>query len=355
MADTSEDVHTATLERDLEWSHEIVQNVSRTFAITIDVLEEPMSSSICVGYLLCRIPDTIEDAGHIPSETQVRLLRTYDAVLDSDADTGVEAFSDAVADWVPEDGGADWELVSQTERVLRVFEAQPEAVREAIRPPARELVDGMAMFVQRYADEGGLRVKAREELHEYCHYAAGTVGELVTNLVCDEETPEETCDPMEANAEAFGLALQLVNISKDVGADYHEENNVYLPADELAAVDVDQEALDDPGATDGVVTVVLRTVEDARQYLDDAQTWLEYVPERAGNRVAAWAIPYLLAVGTLREVESSPADVLRTEGVKISRQEVGAVIEACVGGLDAQRLDELRRRIAAEPLAHPSP
>ncbi len=351
MADTSERIDPSAVERDLAWSHEIVQDVSRTFAITIDVLEEPMSSSICVGYLLCRIPDTIEDAGHIPPEQKVQLLRTYDAVLDPDDPTTVEQFEADVQEWIPAETNADWELVAQTERVIRVFRAQPDRIRDAIRPPARELVGGMVTFVRRYASAGGLRLQARQELHEYCHYAAGTVGELVTNLVCGEETPTETCDPLEDNAEAFGLALQLVNITKDVGADFQEEDNVYLPADELAAEGVDQDNLDDPDNVDGVVSVVRRTIDDARSYLDDAQTWLEHVPERAGNRTAGWAIPYLLAVGTLREVESRPEDVLHPDGVKVSRQEVGAVIDACVGGIDAERLARLRREIAAEPLA----
>jgi len=351
MADTSERIDPSTVERDLAWSHEIVQDVSRTFAITIDVLEEPMSTSICVGYLLCRIPDTIEDAGHIPPAQKVQLLRTYDAVLDPDDPTTVEQFETDVQEWVPAETNADWELVAQTERVIRVFRAQPDRIRGSIRPPARELVGGMVTFVERYASEGGLRLQARQELHEYCHYAAGTVGELVTNLVCSEGTPTETCDPLEENAEAFGLALQLVNIAKDVGADFHEEDNVYLPADELADAGVDQDNLADPDNADGVVSVVRRTIDDARTYLDDAQTWLEHVPERAGNRTAGWAIPYLLAVGTLREVESRPEDVLHPDGVKISRQEVGAVIEACVDGIDAERLARLRQEISAKPLA----
>jgi len=340
---------------DLAWCHDIVQDVSRTFAITIDVLEEPMSSAICVGYLLCRIPDTIEDADHIPPDEQERLLRRYDAVVDPDDETGPGAFLETVEQWVP--GGdrrdADWELVARTDRVFRVFERQSTAVRAGIRPPVREMVGGMAQFVARYADAGGIRVQNRDELHEYCHYAAGTVGDLVTNLVTDEDTPRSVRAPLEANAESFGLALQLTNICKDVGADYHEENNVYLPADELAAEGVDQDAICDPDNADGVIRVVERTVADAREFLAGARTYLEHVPERRGNRVAAWGIPYLLAVGTLREVESRPEDVLRPEGVKVSREEVAAVIEAAVGGLDAATLGDLHATIAECPLTAP--
>jgi farnesyl-diphosphate farnesyltransferase len=142
-----------------------------------------------------------------------------------------------------------------------------------------------------------------------------------------------------------------VNICKDVGADFHEENNVYLPADELEAEGVPQDELDAPEHEDGVVNVVKRTITDARGFLDDAHVYLDHVPECAGNRVAAWAIPFLLAVGTLREVESRPADVLRTEGVKVSRQEVSEVIKRSVGGLDTETLAELRATIAERPLA----
>lgn len=353
MGYASDRTDVTALDDDTAWCHEVVQDVSRTFAITIDVLEEPMSTSICVGYLLCRIPDTVEDAGHIPPAEQAALLETYDAVLDPTSDTEAEAFTAAAAQWLPDpaERSADWELVAETGRVVDVFHAQPVTVQEAIRSPARELVSGMATFVERYADAGGLRVQSRQELHEYCHYAAGTVGELITNLVTDEETPADIREPLEATAEGFGLALQLVNICKDVGADFHEENNVYLPADELAAEGVPQSALCEPEHTAGTVAVVETTIEDARECLDDAQTYLEHVPERQGNRVAAWAIPFLLAVGTLREIESRPADVLDPDGVKISRQEVAAVIDRAMTDASAEALAELRDTIAAEPLA----
>ncbi|MFB6128786.1 MAG: squalene/phytoene synthase family protein [Halorhabdus sp.] len=58
---------------DAEWCYEAVQGVSRTFALTVEALEEPMASQIGLGYLLCRIADTIEDAGHIPPEEQASL------------------------------------------------------------------------------------------------------------------------------------------------------------------------------------------------------------------------------------------------------------------------------------------
>jgi farnesyl-diphosphate farnesyltransferase len=344
---------------DLEWCHEAVQGVSRTFALTIDVLDEPMSSYICVGYLLCRVADTVEDANHIPPAEQAAVLRTYDALLDPEDPTDVERFMERVGPWIPgsgpEERSADWNVVAETPRVLRTFERQPPAVEEAIRPPVRELVSGMAEFVERYAEEGGLRIQTREELEEYCYYAAGTVGKLITNLVCRGDVEERTERRLYARAESFGLLLQLVNIAKDVHDDIREENNVYLPADWLEREGVAQEAVCAEENVDRSATVVRRTANHARTFLDDAQRYLQTVPEDDGNRLAAWAIPYLLAVGTLRELSDRPEDALSETGVKVSRQEVQAIVARMLGEGDRESLPELRRTIDCQPFHQASP
>lgn len=336
---------------DLEWCHEAVDGVSRTFALTIDVLDEPMSSYICVGYLLCRVADTVEDANHLPPTEQAAILRTYDALLDPDDPTDVAAFMERVEPWIPaaEERSADWNVVAEAPRVLRAFERQPAAVREAIRPPVRELVSGMALFVERYAEEGGLRIQSREELEEYCYYAAGTVGKLITNLVCRDGVEDRTERRLYDTAESFGLLLQLVNISKDVHDDVHEENNVYLPADWLEREGVAQEAVCAEENVDDSATVVRRTADHARTFLDDAQRYLQAVPKTDGNRLAAWAIPYLLAVGTLRELSERPEDALSAKGVKISRQEVQAIVSRTLGETDGEALPELRQAIDRRP------
>ncbi|AFO58869.1 MULTISPECIES: phytoene/squalene synthase family protein [Natrinema] len=334
---------------DLEWCYDAVHGVSRTFSITIDRLEEPMARHICIGYLLCRIADTIEDAGHIPPDAQTELLAEYDRLLDPDAAESIPAFMNDVEPWIPEDRTDDWDVVAETPRVLRTFESLDEEPREIMREPVRELVDGMAMFTDRYATEGGLRLQTIEELEEYCWYAAGTVGTLITGLVA-RGTSQERATEMRENARSFALLLQLVNIAKDVDDDYHEENNVYLPAEWLAAEDVDIEAVTDEAHHGGVTNVIKRVTGRAESYLDDAQRYLEVVPEHNGNRLSAWAIPYLLAVGTLRELRERPEDVIREGDVKVSRAEVFALLQQFEDGVSRSRLEELRSKMAEQPL-----
>ena len=46
---------------DLAWQHATLQEVSRTFALTIPQLPPGLRDVVGNAYLLCRIADTIED------------------------------------------------------------------------------------------------------------------------------------------------------------------------------------------------------------------------------------------------------------------------------------------------------
>jgi 15-cis-phytoene synthase len=88
-----------------------------------------------------------------------------------------------------------------------------------------QVIDGMQMDLQqsRYLDFANLR--------RYCHLVAGVVGEMSAGIfgASDERTFEY--------ARQLGLALQLVNIMRDVGEDARR-GRVYLPLDDLQAAGV---------------------------------------------------------------------------------------------------------------------
>lgn len=333
---------------DFDWCHDVVQEVSRTFAITIAELEDPLSREICVGYLLCRVADTIEDAEHIPPAAQTSLLESYRRTLDPDGACDPDGFLGEVSPWVPAAPSPPWRVVEGTGRVVRAFRALSEESRRDIRPHVVEMIDGMALFIDRYAEAGGLRIRTMAELEEYCWYAAGTVGTLVTGLVSHEATEEQT-EQMEANARAFALLLQLVNVAKDVAVDYEDENNVYVPSEILERHGLHHDDMADETQHEAFVPVVEAVVTRAKRYTEDARTWLEMMPDSRGNVLSAWAIPYLLAVATMRELQSRPEDVILEGDVKVSRTEVHALVEAFAGE-ETPSLDALEAEIERDVL-----
>ncbi|MFC4357097.1 phytoene/squalene synthase family protein [Halobium salinum] len=334
----------------LEWCHGVVDDVSRTFAISINMLDEPMSSYICVGYLLCRVPDTVEDAKHIPNDAKARLLTQYDAALDPEDDTSPEAFVDAVEEWVPDEPAdpADWDVVENVARVFGAYEAFDADAREAMRPPIRELVEGMATFVERSDDDRGLRIADREELDRYCYFVAGTVGHLITNLTA-LETDDGTESYLRERAESFGLLLQLVNIAKDVHTDFRDEDNVYVPAEWLRAHGVPQDRILAPEYRAGAGVAVKRVIDHARSFRGEAREYLHRLGRTTEGHLSAWALPYLLAVATLRDLDANLDQVFTESSVKVSREEVTRLIAAfTTSSPDVDLLRDLEQSIDAE-------
>jgi farnesyl-diphosphate farnesyltransferase len=337
-----------SVEPDFEWCYDIVDDVSRTFALTISELDEPLAREICVGYLLCRVADTIEDDDRIPPDEQARLLELYHDVIDPDTTDTLPAFMAHVEGWIPAEPGPDWTVVAETPRLIATFTALPTASKVEIRPAVQEMVEGMTLFVDRYAAEGGLRIQTMEELEEYCWYVAGTVGHLVTGLV-SRDSADQRQDRLYETADSFGLLLQLVNVAKDLATDYHTENNVYVPQEVLQRHGLETSDIADDSQSAAFEPVITDIVDRAEQYTDDARDWLETMPRSRGNTLGAWAIPFLLAVGTIRELKTRPRDVITEGDVKVSRTEVQALLRTFTGD-ERPSLERIQQKVAHEPL-----
>ncbi len=341
------------LRADRRFAFEAVESVSRTFALSIDLLEEPVASWVCTGYLLCRGADTIEDESTIPLSARADLLETYDALLDPGSDVDVERFSAALADHHPPDPGDDWAALAETGRTLRVFRSFDDAVQSAMRGLVREMATGMARFLRRHAGSGGLRIRTVDELEEYCWYVAGTVGELFTELL--PLVGAGSHQDVEDDALAFALLLQLVNIAKDVRVDYETEGNVYLPGEWLAEEGLDHEDVDDPTATEPLARVVERVVDHAESYADGAWRYLERLPADEANLLEAAGLPYLLALGTFRELQDrSEAVVARERTVKLDRAEVEALYGRMRRGVTHEELSGLAATVRERPYTGPT-
>ena len=96
----------------------------------------------------------------------------------------------------------------------------------------REPFDAMLAGMRADIDDTNAQLRYqsfRPELLQYCYRVAGTVGEMllpVLGLDGDDEVAEA--------AVAFGCAVQLLNIARDVRSDLVERDRIYLPLDDAA-------------------------------------------------------------------------------------------------------------------------
>lgn len=114
--------------------------------------------------------------------------------------------------------------------IIRAF-ADARARFDIPTAPLWDLLDGMRMDLTRS------RYATWAELGRYCYCVASTIGLLCTPVL-GYDGAAETLE----YAAILGIAMQLTNILRDIGADA-AMGRIYLPQDELAAFGYDEEKI----------------------------------------------------------------------------------------------------------------
>jgi farnesyl-diphosphate farnesyltransferase len=282
----------------------LLVRTSRTFALAIPLLPDPLRSEVGVAYLLFRIADTFEDATCWPRADRLAALAAFDELLTAHVGGGARAEAERLAAaWVaarPCEHAGYLELLGETPAVLAELDRFDPARRAAIVKHTLRTSQGMAGFVARGDADGSLHLHTLADLRHYCYIVAGIVGELLTELFLHAAPSLESVrSTLVGNAVAFGEGLQLVNILKDADSDA-QHGRVYLPR----------------GLARGEILALAR---------DDLRAATEYVLalQAAGaprGFVSFTALPVLLARATLDRVERFGA------GSSISRADVAALM-----------------------------
>lgn len=287
---------------------DLLIKTSRTFALAIPVLGEPLRLQVGLAYLLFRIADTFEDAHTWPPERRAACLEEFAELVE----TGGRGAEEAAARWLagnPTAHAGYRELLAASPAVLAAFAALATPAREAIAVHVARTCRGMAGYVGVADSQGRVELGTLADLRGYCYVVAGIVGELLTELfVLAEPRLGAWQSDLHQRAAEFGEALQLVNILKDSTADAAEGRR-FLP-----------------------IGVERREVfELARRDLDRAAEYVSCLQSAQGERgiVVFTALPLLLARETLGRVEAAGA------GAKLSRQRVAEIAAGLAGRLDA--------------------
>lgn len=290
------------------------------------MLPDALRCAVQVSYLLCRVLDTIEDDFSAPQAVREPLFDAVERLLDDDgASTAELAATGSLLG-----GSADeTALMAGVGAVFRAWWSLPVAQRDVIRPWLLQMSSGMRSYTRRRAVTGALRLDDLADLEAYCGYVAGTVGALLTGLFRLVCPTDHVADPARGDAGwRFGLGLQLVNILKDVAEDA-ERGVCWLPRDLLAAEGLQPSDLLAPEHRAAAMRVVHTVAARARQHLEDAVRYVSGWPAEVGRDVRLFcAVPLALALRTLDEVEAGPDALAAGRSPKVTRAEVGAVLES---------------------------
>jgi phytoene synthase len=238
----------------------ITRREAKNFAYGIMVLPRAKRQAIAAIYAFARSVDDVAD-GDLPLDEKRDALERLRAGLDASPH------------------GAMWLALADARARYPI----PRHALEA-------LVDGglQDLTTTRYA--------TFDELEGYCKLVAGAVG-----VAC---LPVYGSDDFE-RAERLGIALQLINILRDVHEDW-ELGRVYLPQEELASYGVGESDLARGVPTDAWRAFAAFHAARCRAYLADGLRLLPQLDRRSALCVGTFAELYR---ETLDRIEASGFDV----------------------------------------------
>jgi len=308
------------LPADLAFQESILQDVSRTFALTIPQLPDPLRLAVSNGYLLCRIADTIEDDADMDPGIQREFSEQFINVVEGslEAERFAAKLSPLLSDKTPP---PEHDLIANCARVIRITHSFNANQRRALARCVRIMARGMADFQDQESLAG---LEDMRSMDRYCYYVAGVVGEMLTDLFCDYSEDIKVHKPeLMKLAVSFGQGLQMTNILKDIWED-RRRGACWLPRDIFGFYGIDLETVPTEGCKDPKFASALGDlIAIAKKHLENALRYTLLLPrtETGLRRFCLWALG--MAVLTLRKIDAC-RDFTTGQQVKISRRSVKA-------------------------------
>ncbi|MGE0329747.1 MAG: phytoene/squalene synthase family protein [Ramlibacter sp.] len=301
----------------------LLRGVSRSFYLSIRLLPAPLREPVAAAYLLARATDTLADTTELPSAARRTQLATLAAAIEGDAGAraAIGELSSAFA--ALQQDPHERHLILALPQCLAWLDALDGADQADIRTVLRHITLGQSLDIERFGNgPGPCALASADELDEYTWLVAGCVGEFWTDL-CFRHLSGFASLPqprMRELGRAYGSALQLINILRDMGADL-AAGRCYLPADALAQAGL---------APQDVAREPARLAPLYNHWLAQASTGLEqgmrYCMAVNHRRVRAGsALPALIGARTLALLQQAGPGALR-QRVKVPRSEVHAIL-----------------------------
>ncbi|MCY3487253.1 MAG: squalene/phytoene synthase family protein, partial [Bacteroidetes bacterium] len=133
------------LEEDIAYQTDILQDVSRTFALNIPQLPNPLHIMVGNAYLLCRISDTIEDEEALSPLQKRAFSDRWIGVVEGSNDP--HTFARDLADLLTLSATEhEHDLIINTPRIIRITKSFSDSQQQILQRCVNIMVNGMAEF-----------------------------------------------------------------------------------------------------------------------------------------------------------------------------------------------------------------
>lgn len=287
----------------LEEQDAYLQQVSRTFALTIPLFPEFLADCVSNAYLLCRIADTVEDDPLCEPAHKIQWLEAFGRFCAGN-------FADKMQLLTLHKQGCELVRAGAKPAELKLFEDLPRVVHRTLSYPeiyCHIIARGVSILCFGMAKSvGGTAIETLNDVDHYCYAVAGVVGETLACLFAAYDPKIKKPELLNLSV-SFGEGLQLTNIIKDRFTDL-ERKARFLPQE---CFESDEQLLKYLAITQG--------------HLSDSLDFIRQIPTHNKGIREFCLLNIIMASATLQYILRKP----KLKNAKISRHEVKKLYILC--------------------------
>ena len=282
-------------------------------------LPHPTDLHMMISYLTLRILDTIEDSS-ASFETKEEAFKKFIALLNSDSPSSEEVATCREFLLTNIDYTYECALLENVGAVIDTYHSFGKDEKEAINDCSKEMARGMIKFQNQPITDFKLQ-------EEYCYYVAGVVGLLDTRLFkITGHISDALSKELLNSAKHFGIALQKVNILRDIAYDIPKKR-YFWPQDILIKYGLDYENLCDEQNRPQAMKVLEEIINNALPYLEDAIDYITRLPRSARKIRIFCLIPLFMAIKSYAKCIGNEDVFIVGKKVKIGKEEVQKIVQ----------------------------
>lgn len=300
------------IQKDKTLSREILNKVSRTFALNIPLLDDNKVAEVENQYLLMRFVDTIEDSD-LPLASRREILMAFSESISSRNYDMIEKIANEVRD--KNIGDNDRFLMDNIGAVLRVFDSFDKKTKDVSIKWLCEMSFGMYNCA-------GKTICSFANLNEYCYYVAGTVGLYLNDLV----SVKDGVQLKKEHAIKFGLFLQKVNIIRDFYKD-NSEGRQFWPSELFGHYENAFDFL----AVEKNIRSLEKMCDNAFKDSKETFDYISSIPDIISGYRKFCVLPAVIALKTLNLLYNN-SQVFSETPVKVGRHDIETMISNTLSG-----------------------
>ncbi|MGM0499126.1 MAG: squalene/phytoene synthase family protein [Bacillota bacterium] len=295
----------------MKFAKDILGKVSRSFALTIPMLDEEIKDEVLLAYLQDRILDNFEDEIHPPNlKLQKDMMDRVSKIFSTEEYDRSADFKIIEDNSKLIDNDALRKLTKNIDLIYQCYQGFDFKIQEISHKWLQEMNQGM----QKYLTE---KVETFADLDEYCYYVAGTVGGFLTETIIYKfDINQKDKRILLDNFNQAGLFLQKINLIRDIREDLKNRDKHFWPLKDLG---ISEEELADPKNQTKALTALAKMLTDLKSHIPALEKYYQALPVELKGYKKFFAVNNALGLATIDELEDNADVFYGNKAVKVSK------------------------------------